>query len=260
MNSYAYYAGWQMNGTDPTGLFLLIDFTVSDAARTGMRMYGAYDKTNAFVKLAKNLMAGMSAQQALAGLAAEYAMEKAGGKIFDKALGGLYKIAKVGMDKVGGGIRHHILAKFLGGATPFANDLLKKLPRSVHERYHEILREVFQSRTLPAPSSMSRDKWMKYLEDTNAMTQVQQALLDATAQFDREFAKKGHALLPDLLEQMYKQGWGQRQQSLITSLRAVTTSTPCDRRNGTWVQGGSSCVHGAKMCCRVGSHVRLTSC
>ena len=100
-----YGDGWDVNTAyganpvmhqDPSGLFFSLGGLMSSqTARTGMKFVGIYDKLDPAFGFAKNIMSGISAQQAMLMLAADFVFGKASGKVFDKAVAGFNKAARI---------------------------------------------------------------------------------------------------------------------------------------------------------------------
>ena len=123
---------------------------------------------------------------------------KAGATVARRGLGGLATLLKKGAGVLSD--RHHVFAKFLGG---WSNGLKRRLPAVLHKEYHRWLRQALRGVGIDLPENAGSRAWQRFMRNELNAQAARNALLRCTEDFDRA---RGFNLLPDLLEQMRRQG------------------------------------------------------
>jgi len=117
LDTFTAYGANPIANQDPTGLFFLIDLSGGGVFRSAGKAYGAYDKAEPAVGLAKNVISGISLQQAMLIMVADLAFEKAGGELIERAIGGASRAGRlVRQNRLNGMKGESVLRDFFGGA------------------------------------------------------------------------------------------------------------------------------------------------
>lgn len=124
-DTFAAYGANPMMSQDPTGLFFLVDTITGQLARTAGKAYGFYDKADPAIGFAKNILGGISFQQAVLMAAADLVFDKAGGKVFDRLISSASKLKKING-------RLPINGDFAGKRFLLPDDLATKYPSGVY--------------------------------------------------------------------------------------------------------------------------------
>lgn len=96
---------------------------------------------------------------------------------------------------------HHLIPKFLQG---WMGGRVRELPDFLHREYHRFLNDALARHNLPLRGNSPTRDWAELLQDPEMAARAKAALIEATDEFDRA---RSIGLLPDLLQEMRRQGW-----------------------------------------------------
>jgi hypothetical protein len=114
---------------DPTGRFTILGINVSTYISRGLQAWGAMDNAQRVLTVARQLRAGVSVQNVVVSMAIELALDKAGGKLFEKFLDGLNRLRKATAGRILrgrlGGLRHRAAVEAPGNDLNESGFLVK---------------------------------------------------------------------------------------------------------------------------------------
>ena len=114
LHRYLYTLNDPINNFDPTGEFTLLG-TLGTTAKWAGRAWSAYDTANTIKGYAQMLKDGIGLQQVMLSIAADVAVDRLGGKVFEKALQGVSTVVKGISKRLRKTKGHHLVPKWAGG-------------------------------------------------------------------------------------------------------------------------------------------------